>query len=74
MIPFRVLPRHRNRLRGLTNWRQTSRQFHVYLQPDRAIEEEAMRVHGITNDFSKISHVLPTSPMNFWHSSGTPSW
>lgn len=37
----------------LLNRRQTSRQFHVYLQPDRAIEEEAMRIHGITNDFLK---------------------
>lgn len=35
----------------LINRRQTSRQFHVYLQPDRAIDEEAMRVHGITNEF-----------------------
>lgn len=35
----------------LLNRRQTDRRFHVYLQPDRAIDEEAMRVHGITNEF-----------------------
>ena len=35
----------------LLNRRPTRRQFHVYLQPDRAIDEEAIRVHGLTNDF-----------------------
>ena len=35
----------------LVNRRLTSQQFHVYLQPDRAIDEEAQRVHGITNEF-----------------------
>ncbi|MDS4020512.1 MAG: DNA polymerase III subunit epsilon [Candidatus Competibacter sp.] len=35
----------------LLNRRQTDRRFHVYLQPDRAIDEEAIRVHGITNEF-----------------------
>lgn len=35
----------------LMNRRLTSHQFHVYLQPDRLIEEEAQRVHGITNEF-----------------------
>jgi len=30
----------------LVNRRLTSQQFHVYLQPDRAIDEEAQRVHG----------------------------
>lgn len=29
----------------------TGRHFHVYLQPDREIDEEAIRVHGITNEF-----------------------
>lgn len=31
--------------------RQTKRHFHVYLQPDREIDEGAIAVHGITNDF-----------------------
>ena len=35
----------------LVNRRQTAQQFHVYLQPDRAIDAEAMKVHGITNEF-----------------------
>ncbi|MBZ4194362.1 MAG: DNA polymerase III subunit epsilon [Candidatus Contendobacter sp.] len=35
----------------LVNRRQTERQFHVYLQPDRAIDAEAVKIHGITNDF-----------------------
>ncbi|MCC6134513.1 MAG: DNA polymerase III subunit epsilon [Candidatus Contendobacter sp.] len=35
----------------LVNRRQTERQFHVYLQPDRAIDAEAVKVHGITSEF-----------------------
>ncbi len=31
--------------------RLTGRHFHVYLQPDREIDEGAIAVHGITNDF-----------------------
>ncbi len=33
------------------NRRLTNRHFHVYLQPDREIDEEAIKVHGITNEF-----------------------
>lgn len=33
------------------NRRPTDRRFHVYLQPDRLIDEEAIRIHGITNEF-----------------------
>ena len=35
----------------LLNRRPTDQRFHVYLQPDRAIDEEAVKVHGITNEF-----------------------
>ena len=35
----------------LLNRRVTDRRFHVYLQPDRAIDEEAVRVHGLTQAF-----------------------
>ena len=35
----------------LVNRRQTAQQFHVYLQPDRAIDAEAVKVHGITSEF-----------------------
>jgi DNA polymerase-3 subunit epsilon len=31
--------------------RLTGRHFHAYLQPDREIDEGAVAVHGITNDF-----------------------
>lgn len=34
----------------IVNRRLTGRHFHVYLQPDREIDEEAIRVHGITNE------------------------
>src|SRR3990167_9116040 len=34
--------------------RLTGRHFHVYLQPDREIDEGAIAVHGITNDFAQI--------------------
>lgn len=33
----------------LLNRRHTDRRFHTYLQPDRLIDAEAVRVHGITN-------------------------
>lgn len=33
--------------------RLTGRHFHVYLQPDREIDEGAIAVHGITNDYLK---------------------
>lgn len=35
----------------LLNRRHTDQRFHVYLQPDRAIDAEAIKVHGITNEF-----------------------
>lgn len=31
--------------------RQTGRSFHVYLNPERDVEERALVVHGITNEF-----------------------
>ena len=35
----------------LVNRRLTGRHFHVYLNPERAIDEGAIEVHGITDDF-----------------------
>lgn len=35
----------------LMNRRLTGNNFHVYLQPDRLIDEGAIEVHGITNEF-----------------------
>ncbi len=37
----------------LVDRRHTKRTFHVYLQPDREIDEGAIEVHGITNEFLK---------------------
>ncbi|RDE70327.1 DNA polymerase III subunit epsilon [Haemophilus sputorum] len=33
------------------NRRLTGRNFHVYIKPPREVDEEAIRVHGITNEF-----------------------
>lgn len=33
------------------NRRLTGRTYHVYIKPPREVEEEAMKVHGITNEF-----------------------
>ena len=33
------------------NRRLTGRTFHVYIKPPREVDEEAIRVHGITNEF-----------------------
>ena len=35
----------------LINRQLTGRHFHYYLNPEREIEAEAMKVHGITNEF-----------------------
>ncbi|HOB63407.1 MAG TPA: DNA polymerase III subunit epsilon [Candidatus Competibacteraceae bacterium] len=35
----------------LLNRRLTGQHFHVYLQPDRRIDAEAIKIHGITNEF-----------------------
>lgn len=35
----------------LINRRLTGKTFHTYIQPDREVDEGAMRVHGITNEF-----------------------
>ena len=35
----------------IVNRQRTDNQFHVYLKPDREIEQGAVDVHGITNEF-----------------------
>ncbi len=35
----------------LVNRRLTDRQFHMYINPQRLVDEGAMEVHGITNEF-----------------------
>ncbi|MDG4597115.1 MAG: DNA polymerase III subunit epsilon [Candidatus Contendobacter sp.] len=51
----------------LLNRRPTRRRFHVYLQPDRAIDAEALRVHGITNDFLASQPRFPDIADEFLH-------
>ena len=36
----------------------TGRHFHVYLNPERLLEEEAIQIHGITNQFLEDKPVL----------------
>jgi DNA polymerase-3 subunit epsilon len=35
----------------MVNRRLTDRHFHAYINPERAIDQEAIEVHGITNEF-----------------------
>lgn len=35
----------------LLNRRLTGNHFHVYINPERVVEQEAIQVHGITNEF-----------------------
>ncbi|WP_367670785.1 DNA polymerase III subunit epsilon [Sodalis-like secondary symbiont of Drepanosiphum platanoidis] len=35
----------------IINRRLSGKHFHVYLNPNRSIEEEAFKIHGITNEF-----------------------
>ena len=35
----------------LVDRKLTGNHYHVYINPDREVEEEAIRVHGITNEF-----------------------
>ncbi len=35
----------------LVNLERTGREFHVYLNPERSVPEEVVRVHGLTRDF-----------------------
>ena len=35
----------------MVNRRQTQRTFHVYINPERLVDPEAMAVHGITDEF-----------------------
>lgn len=51
----------------LLNRRLTRRQFHVYLQPDRAIDADAIRVHGLTNEFLASQPRFPDIAEEFLH-------
>lgn len=49
----------------VVNRRLTGRHYHVYLKPDRKIDEEAIKVHGITNDFLADKPVFSTQVDEF---------
>ena len=51
----------------LLNRRLTRRQFHVYLQPDRAIDADAIRVHGLTQEFLASQPRFPDVADEFLH-------
>jgi len=42
----------------LVNRKLTGKHYHQYLQPERDIEEQAIEIHGITNDFLKDKPVF----------------
>ena len=42
----------------ILNRRKTDNQFHVYLNPDREIEDGAFDVHGISNEFLKKGKLM----------------
>ena len=35
----------------LIDRKPTGKHYHVYINPERVVEQEAIEVHGITNDF-----------------------
>ncbi len=52
----------------LINRRMTDNRFHIYLQPDRDIDQGAIEVHGITNEFLADKprfHEIADDFMNF---------
>ena len=51
----------------LLNRRLTQRRFHAYLQPDRAIDADAIRVHGLTNEFLASQPRFPDIADEFLH-------
>ena len=62
----------------LVKRRLTGKRFHVYINPDRIIDEGAIAVHGITNEFlddkprfeqivdQKIPHVMNQQQIEFF--------
>ncbi|WP_417222737.1 DNA polymerase III subunit epsilon [Amphritea sp.] len=51
----------------MMNRRLTGRTYHRYLNPDRAIDEEAIQVHGITNEFLNDKPRFPEIQDEFLH-------
>lgn len=50
----------------LVNRKLTGNHYHQYVQPEREVEEEAIRVHGITNEFLQDKPVFSTIADEFF--------
>ena len=46
----------------LVNRMSTGNNLHIYLNPDRESDPEALAVHGLTTEFCRTSRVSPTWP------------
>lgn len=49
----------------IVNLERTGREFHVYLNPDRSVPEEVVRVHGLTRDFLSQHRRFPEIVQEF---------
>lgn len=54
--------------------RLTGRHYHVYIQPDREVDEGAIAVHGITDAFLRDKPRFREVADEFLSSSRAPSW
>lgn len=49
----------------LINRKLTGNHFHVYINPERVVEQEAIEIHGITNDFLTYKPVFAQVVQDF---------
>jgi DNA polymerase-3 subunit epsilon len=49
----------------MVNRKLTGNHYHQYIQPEREIEEQAIEVHGITNEFLKDKPIFATIAQDF---------
>ena len=42
----------------LVNRRETNRNFHQYINPERDVDDGAFNVHGLSNEFLQNKHLL----------------
>lgn len=52
----------------------TGNTYHVYINPEREMPEDAYRVHGLSDEFWPINPFLPLWRMRFWNLSGMRRW
>ena len=45
----------------------TSKKFHCYLNPQRKVSEQALKIHGYTDEFLSKQKNFLTLSMNFWN-------